>query len=374
MATSVDKSHSTMWARFHSESPNRVVKLLRKSKSMDTLLETTNWTLKDIPDYDTVGTLLPTSLPMVPLTKWEVLLHQHGEDIFLHPKRNSTTSKSCPSLLCRPESATAFIVHRVVQSCSEGLPSIGIQTEDVSGEEKNQFAAELDGLTLQSIRCTDDDSKMPEEVNQKDAFFSSALERAEKSNIKDRAFEEFEGEEKEGLILENDYLSPAVTVHKLVNQRTKAGAEVIEETMAGKNIVLSEYFDTKKESEHKEIVPGVDTKHDDIQMGQAYQKLEEDAKPDHLEQSYCAEEEMKFLVKDKAEMDYKNKQSKFSLEHYQGLDVDLKYSEELFDEIDDDDDSAELETQTILCLPFLCRKRKNKHEEEKKKGTSCFGR
>ncbi|XP_067868023.1 uncharacterized protein [Heterodontus francisci] len=356
MAASVDKSHSTMWARFHSESPNKVVKLLRK----------------------------------IPLTKWEVLLRQHGEDILLHPKRNSSTSRSCPSLLCRPESAAAFTVHSVVQSRIEGIPNVAIQAEDVSGEEKNQFAAAQDCLTLQSARCTDDDSKIPEEVNQKDAFFSWALERAEKSNIKDQAFEEFEVEEKEGLILENDYLSPTVSVHKLVNQRTKEGAEDMEETMAGRSIVHSEYFDTKKEAEHKEIVPGVDTKHDDIQKDQAYQKMEVAAKPEHLEQigsmetfeysftkskrkSYCAEEEMKLVMKDKAEIDYKNKQTKFALEHYQGLDVDLKYSEELFDEIDDDEDSAELETQTILCLPFLCWKRRNKHKEDKQ-GTSCFGR
>ncbi|XP_067825515.1 uncharacterized protein [Heptranchias perlo] len=301
MATSADKSHSTMWARFHSESPNRVVKLLRKSKSMDTLLETTNWTLKDIPDYDTVGTLLPTSLPTVPLSKWEALLNQHGEDIFLHPKRNSTTSKSCPSLLCRPESATGFIVHSVFQSRNEGIPSITIQTEDVSGAEMNQFAAELDGLTLQSARCTDDGSKMPAEVNQKDAFLSWALERAEKSNIKDRAFEEFEVEEKEGLILENDYLSPTVNVHKLVNQRTKAGAEVMEETMAGKNVVLPEYFDTKSESEHKEAVPGVDTKHDAIQVNQAYQLMEIAAKPEHLEQVLHYTENM-YLMADEGQL------------------------------------------------------------------------
>ncbi|XP_038638444.1 uncharacterized protein LOC119955872 isoform X3 [Scyliorhinus canicula] len=317
MATSADKSHSTMWARFHNESPNKIVKLLRKSKSMDTLLEASNWTLKDIPEYDTVGTLLPTSLPTVPLTKWETLLHQHGEEIFLHPKRNSTTSRSCPSLLCRTESAAAaFTVHCVVQSRSAGNPSIAIRAEDVSGAEKN---------------------------------------RAENSNIKHQVFEEFAMEEKEGLILENDYLSPTVTVHKLV------------------------------------LMPGVDTKHDDIQ-DQAYQQMEVAAKPEHLEQvgsmetfdysftksktkSCCTEEEMKLVVKDKAEIDNKNKQSKFSLEHYQGLDVDLKYSEELFDEIDDDEESTELETQTILCLPFLCWKRRNKHkeEEEEKKGTSCFG-
>ncbi|XP_038638442.1 uncharacterized protein LOC119955872 isoform X1 [Scyliorhinus canicula] len=351
MATSADKSHSTMWARFHNESPNKIVKLLRKSKSMDTLLEASNWTLKDIPEYDTVGTLLPTSLPTVPLTKWETLLHQHGEEIFLHPKRNSTTSRSCPSLLCRTESAAAaFTVHCVVQSRSAGNPSIAIRAEDVSGAEKNRFAAEQDSLS----RWTDD-SKATEEVNQKDAFFSWAFERAENSNIKHQVFEEFAMEEKEGLILENDYLSPTVTVHKLV------------------------------------LMPGVDTKHDDIQ-DQAYQQMEVAAKPEHLEQvgsmetfdysftksktkSCCTEEEMKLVVKDKAEIDNKNKQSKFSLEHYQGLDVDLKYSEELFDEIDDDEESTELETQTILCLPFLCWKRRNKHkeEEEEKKGTSCFG-
>ncbi|XP_038638443.1 uncharacterized protein LOC119955872 isoform X2 [Scyliorhinus canicula] len=335
MATSADKSHSTMWARFHNESPNKIVKLLRKSKSMDTLLEASNWTLKDIPEYDTVGTLLPTSLPTVPLTKWETLLHQHGEEIFLHPKRNSTTSRSCPSLLCRTESAAAaFTVHCVVQSRSAGNPSIAIRAEDVSGAEKNRFAAEQDSLS----RWTDD-SKATEEVNQKDAFFSWAFERAENSNIKHQVFEEFAMEEKEGLILENDYLSPTVTVHKLV------------------------------------LMPGVDTKHDDIQ-DQAYQQMEVAAKPEHLEQvgsmetfdysftksktkSCCTEEEMKLVVKDKAE----------------GLDVDLKYSEELFDEIDDDEESTELETQTILCLPFLCWKRRNKHkeEEEEKKGTSCFG-
>lgn len=119
MATSADKSHSTMWARFHSESASRVVKLLRKSKSMDTLLQSTNWILKDIPDYDVVETLLPSSLPMAPLTKWEVLLHQHGEDHFLESRRKLTTSSSCPSLVYRLE-ASVCEVHSVVQSRSEG--------------------------------------------------------------------------------------------------------------------------------------------------------------------------------------------------------------------------------------------------------------
>lgn len=119
MATSADKSHSTMWARFHSESASRVVKLLRKSKSMDTLLQSTNWILKDIPDYDIVETLLPSSLPMAPLTKWEVLLHQHGEDHFLESRRKLTTSSSCPSLVYRLE-ASVCEVHSVVQSRSEG--------------------------------------------------------------------------------------------------------------------------------------------------------------------------------------------------------------------------------------------------------------
>ncbi|XP_048469782.1 uncharacterized protein LOC125486404 isoform X1 [Rhincodon typus] len=358
MATSADKSHSTMWARFHSESPNKVVKLLRKSKSMDTLLETSNWTLKDIPEYDTVGTLLPTSLPTVPLTKWEALLHQHGEDIFSHPKRNSTTSRSCPSLLCRPESAADFTVHCVVQSRSAGIPSISIQADNVSSDETNRFADEEESCSLQTTRCTDDNSKTQVDVNQKDEFFSWALERAENSNTKDQTFDEFAMEEKEGLILENDYLSPTVTIHQQVNQRSKGGAEDLEET-----------------------------------LDQTYQQMDIIVKPEHLEQigsmetleysfagskgkSFCTEEEMKLVVKDKSQTD-KNTQSKFALEHYQGLDVDLKYSEELFDEIDDDEDeeSAEMETQTILCLPFLCWKRRNKHEEEEeKKGTSCFGR
>ncbi|XP_051893223.1 uncharacterized protein LOC127582189 [Pristis pectinata] len=201
--------------------------------------------------------------------------------------------------------------------------------------------------------------------DQTDEFFSWALERAEKSNIKDRGFEELVVEGKEGLILENDYLSPTVTVGKLVNQGTNAGSEVMEETLAGRNVFHSEYFDTNKE------------------VDQTYKKMEVAAKPEHLGQigsmesfeysftkskrkSYCAEEEMKLVVKDKAEIDYKNQQTKFTLEHYQGLDMDLAYSEELFDEIDDDDDSANLETRTMLCLPFLCWRRRNKHEKEQK--------
>ncbi|XP_072422021.1 uncharacterized protein [Chiloscyllium punctatum] len=360
MATSADKSHSTMWARFHSESSNKVVKLLRKSKSMDTLLETSNWTLKDIPEYDTVGTLLPTSLPTVPLTKWEALLHQHGEDIFSYPKRNSTTSRSCPSLLCRPESAADFTVHCVVQSRSAGIPSISIQADNVSSEETNRFGDEEEGHSLQTTRYTEDNSKTQVDVNQKDEFFCWALERAESSNIKDQIFEEFAMEEKEGLILENDYLSPPMTVNQPVNQRPKGGAEDLKETMKDQTC---QQMDITVKPEHLEQIGSMET----FEYSFAKSKGK----------SYCTEEEMKLVVKDKSQIDNKNTQSTFTLEHYQGLDVDLKYSEELFDEIDDDEDeeSTEMETQTILCLPFLCWKRRNKHEEEEeKKGTSCFGR
>ncbi|XP_055516337.1 uncharacterized protein LOC129712142 isoform X1 [Leucoraja erinacea] len=385
MATSADKSHSTMWARFHSESASRVVKLLRKSKSMDTLLQSTNWILKDIPDYDIVETLLPSSLPMAPLTKWEVLLHQHGEDHFLESRRKLTTSSSCPSLVYRLE-ASVCEVHSVVQSRSEEIPSVTNQPEAVSCEETNQLA-DLNAFTMESVQRTDDDSKMPD---QNDEFFSWALERAERANIKDRGFEEFVVEEKEGLILENDYLSPTVPVGKLVTQRTNAGPAAMEETPTGINDFHSEYFATMKEPECKEMVPGVNTKCDNVEMDQAFQKMEPAAEPEHLAQiesmesfeysftkskrkSYYAEEEMKLVVKDKAEIECKSQQTKFSREHYQGLDEDIKYSEELFDELNDDDDSTNLETRTMLCLPFLCWRRRNKHEKEQK-GPNFFER
>ncbi|XP_062929239.1 uncharacterized protein LOC134359668 [Mobula hypostoma] len=321
MATSVDKSYSMTWAKFHSESTIKVMKLLRKSKSLDTLLETTSWILKDIPEYNTVTTLHPISLPTVPLTKWELLLHEHGEDNYLHPRGSFTSSKSCPSLVCRPESSAAFVLHSATDSYCEEIPSIANQPEDVSSEETNQ---------------------------------------AEKTNIKDQ---EFVVEEKEGLILENDYLTPAVTISKLVNQRTNTGPEVMEESLAGRNVLHSEYFDRNTE------------------VDQVSEKTDVAEKPEHLEQigsmesleysftrskrkPYCAEDKIQ-LVNDKAETDCKSQQTRFTLGHYQALDVDFKYSEELFDEIDDDD-SASLETRTLLCLPFLCLRRRNKHEKEQK--------
>ncbi|XP_072906316.1 uncharacterized protein [Hemitrygon akajei] len=272
MATSVDKSYSMTWAKFHSESTIKVMKLLRKSKSLDTLLETTNWILKDIPEYNTVTTLQPISLPTLPLTRWELLLHEHGEDNFLHPRRSFTSSKSCPSLVCRPESSAVFMLHSAIDSYCGEIPSIASQPEDVSSEETNQ---------------------------------------AEKTNIKDQ---EFVAEEKEGLILENDYLSPAVTISKLVNQKTNTGPEVMEESLFGSMESLKYSF-----------------------------------------------------TKSKRKTDCKSQQPKFTLGHYQALDVDFKYCAELFDEIDDDDDdddSANLETRSMLCLPFLCLRRRNKHEKE----------
>ncbi|XP_069789430.1 uncharacterized protein [Narcine bancroftii] len=291
MATSVDKSHSTTWTRFQSESTNRVVKLLRKSKSMDTLLETTSWRQKDIPDYDTVTTLLPTSLPIIPLTKLEILLQQHGQDNFLHYKQNFTTSKSCP-----------LLVHSVNQLHCEEIPSITNQPEDVFDEETNQLAIKLDALTLESVQCTDD-NKIPD---QNDEFFSWAFEssvsRAHKSNIKDQSSEEFFGQEKEGLILENNYLSPTVTVDKLETQSTNAGPKMMEEALAGRNVIHSECFDMKEE------IGSVES----------------------FEYSFTLS---------KRKIDYKKQQTKFTLEHFEGLDVDLNYSEELFD---DNNDSTSL--------------------------------
>ncbi|XP_069789501.1 uncharacterized protein [Narcine bancroftii] len=274
MATSVDKSHSTTWTRFQSESTNRVVKLLRKSKSMDTLLETTSWRQKDIPDYDTVTTLLPTSLPIIPLTKLEILLQQHGQDNFLHYKQNFTTSKSCP-----------LLVHSVNQLHCEEIPSITNQPEDVFDEETNQ---------------------------------------AHKSNIKDQSSEEFFGQEKEGLILENNYLSPTVTVDKLETQSTNAGPKMMEEALAGRNVIHSECFDMKEE------IGSVES----------------------FEYSFTLS---------KRKIDYKKQQTKFTLEHFEGLDVDLNYSEELFD---DNNDSTSLEAKTMMCLPFMCWRRRNKHKKK----------
>ncbi|XP_069789492.1 uncharacterized protein [Narcine bancroftii] len=278
MATSVDKSHSTTWTRFQSESTNRVVKLLRKSKSMDTLLETTSWRQKDIPDYDTVTTLLPTSLPIIPLTKLEILLQQHGQDNFLHYKQNFTTSKSCP-----------LLVHSVNQLHCEEIPSITNQPEDVFDEETNH-----------------------------------SVSRAHKSNIKDQSSEEFFGQEKEGLILENNYLSPTVTVDKLETQSTNAGPKMMEEALAGRNVIHSECFDMKEE------IGSVES----------------------FEYSFTLS---------KRKIDYKKQQTKFTLEHFEGLDVDLNYSEELFD---DNNDSTSLEAKTMMCLPFMCWRRRNKHKKK----------
>ncbi|XP_078282345.1 uncharacterized protein LOC144608445 [Rhinoraja longicauda] len=92
--------------------------------------------------------------------------------------------------------------------------------------------------------------------------------------------------------------------------------------------------------EYKEMVPGVNTTCDIAEMDQAFQQMELAAEPEHLAQIGSMETFEYSFTKSKRKIDCKNQQTKFSLEHYQGLDEGIKYSEELFDEINDDDDDS----------------------------------
>eukprot|EP00062_Callorhinchus_milii_P014979 gi/632964710/ref/XP_007898529.1/ PREDICTED: uncharacterized protein LOC103183074 [Callorhinchus milii] len=359
-----DRGHSSMWNRFHEESSSSVVKSLRKSKSMDTLPDSKNWILRDIPHYEKNRLFLPLNLPTVPLSKWEVLLQHYMEAGFFLPLRDYTSSRSCPSLPYRPEEyfpnssedTLSFTVGNAIQSVSEESLSATIRTGNVSGEEANQFAAEPGDVKQASYT---NNNRTPEDASHEElVLLQRAVESASVSTTQFQAYDhqlyaDLREEIKGAQHLENSFLSLSVNTDKMVNLTEMVKELPIKDLSIEINFTEVVNECTIKDMAIKEM--NVTT--------ELMDKFEE--------KMPCkqGEEEVK-LVKDKTEVRCKNKITQFFLEDYQELDTDLKYSQEMFD-LDEDDDSLEMETQTILCMPFLCRRRKTKQKTE---GASCCRR